>query len=788
MQQLDNPASMNGAIDVADLLAGIWSRKAMILIIFLLSVGAAFGFVSVSTPKYRATAKVLVDNLETPFTKSQTTDPGQVIRIEERDVLSQVEVANSPDLAREVLLSLDDETQASFTKAKPAGLIDRLMIATGFKPNPVRLAPDQRALNRFANNTSIYAIPRSKVIVLRYASSRPERAALIANRLAEKYVEATRNAQMASTDRAQGWLAGQIESLRRQVVDSEVAVEQFRAEAGLLRGATNTLNSQELSELNSQIILAAAAKAEVRAKASSIRELLAQTGTVDASAEVLNSPLIQRLREQQIRVRRSLAELSTIYLDNHPRIKAVRTELTDLDKQVRAEAFKIVNGLEQQAHIAATREATLRQSLEQLKTRATDSNVDEVRLRSLEREAAANRQLLESFLSRYSDAVSRVKPEAQPGLARIIETATVPSSPYFPKKGPIIVLAGIGGLVLGLGLAFLLEVMAAAGRMLPSAAPAAVAPPQPVSPSSATAVEHHVPAPHSPPAAMPAAVAPAPQPRPDLTAGHTAAQPRQGSMATPVAPSSATPAIQQRSPEAVTTLCQLPLAGDAKSGSALAEAVVSDQESDGAKVVRTIASWVFSQGQTMGISKFALVAFPDCTLEAATITIALARVLAENGSRVIVVDASGAPDNFNHVALLEPNAGLSELLSGQATFSDVIVRDRISAAHILGSGGALPDGQPGSISAVLEALDHAYDLILLHNGPTRFPASRDQSGLTSCEAGLVVAATGNVGEANALCGAFARAGWRAVETIAITRHAATVQDVAQPSQGVAAAL
>ncbi len=787
MQQQHSTFPVSGAIDVGEVLAGIWSRKAMVLIMFLLAVGASVGFVSISTPKYRATAKVLVENLETAFTKTSGTSADQITRIEERDVLSQVEVASSPDLAREVLLSLDDKSQASFTRVKPAGLIDRLMFAAGFDQDPRSLSPEQRALGRFARNTSVYAVPRSKVIVMRYSSSRPERAALIVNRLAEKYVEATRNAQQATTNRAQDWLAGQIDILRRQVVDSEVAVEQFRAEAGLLKGTTTTLNSQELSELNSQIILASAAKAEALAKASSIRELLAQTGTVDASTDVLGSPLIQRLREQQVRVRRSLAELSTIYLDNHPRIKAVRTELQDLDRQVRAEALKIVNGLEQQAQIAATREATLRQSLDQLKVRATDTGVDEVKLRSLEREAAANRQLLESFLSRYSDAASRVRPEAQPGLARIIETATVPSSPYFPKKGPVIVLSGIGGLVLGIGLAFLLEVMAAAGRM--HAAAQAVhshAPLQQVAAVSPLPPQRQA-GPPSTTSAGDGAVPLASAGLPDATKN-----PRTGTDATPIsvpatAPPIGAPRTTATPQSAAVTLCTVPFSRDAHAAAQLAQTVIGEPGSQYAQAIRSIASWAIRLRQTMDVSHIACVPFADCALDTAAVSVGLARGLAGQGCRVILLDASDDAGHINQVAMLDPGPGVSELLAGQATFSDVIVRDHVSPAHIIGSGLGPYLAQPGKMKPVLDALDHAYDIILVHNGSTRFPAVQDHSALTFCDAGFVVATAANNGEANALCGALTRASWKAAQTIAVsTPH--VQQPEAKVPQDIAAAL
>ena len=74
MQQDNTNFAPGGAIDVGEILVGIWRRKTMIGIFALVAVGFALAFVATSSPKYSATAKVLVENLETPFTKAQDPD------------------------------------------------------------------------------------------------------------------------------------------------------------------------------------------------------------------------------------------------------------------------------------------------------------------------------------------------------------------------------------------------------------------------------------------------------------------------------------------------------------------------------------------------------------------------------------------------------------------------------------------------------------------------------------------------------------------------------------------
>ncbi len=453
------------AVDLRDVLSGLRRRKRAMAITTLTATLIGLVFAFAATPRYTAESRVIVDKFDTAFSRSDRADDS-ARDISEQLVTSQVEVLRSRNIAKQVVEGLDLVDNPEFSgRGVPLSPITRFLAALGFIGDPRKKTPEQRAIESYYRNLVVYVIPKSQVIAIEFTSRIPDMAAKLANAVADTYIIETRQAQTESTGRARDWLAGQIEELRGKVVASETAAEAFRAKAGLLKGSTATLGSQELSELNSQIILAESNRSEAQAKAKAIRELLARTGTVDASVAVLDSPLVQRLREQQVALIRSRAELSTIYLGNHPRLIAVNRELADLDRQIRAEALKIVDRLDQEARIAAARETSLRSSLNGLKTRASETNVDEVKLRALEREAAANRSLLETFLNRYTDARARDTVNAQPGLARVISRADVPTDPSYPKRGPIVLLSMLAGCAIALGLAFLAEVMSTVARI-----------------------------------------------------------------------------------------------------------------------------------------------------------------------------------------------------------------------------------------------------------------------------------------------------------------------------------
>ena len=252
-------------------------------------------------------------------------------------------------------------------------------------------------------------------------------------------------------------------------------MEQFRSSNGLYAGSNNvTLGAQQLSELNSQLILAKAQRSETEARARLIKKMLDEKSDIDATPEVLKSELIGRLIEQRAQVQHQLAELSATPLPSHPRLKQLNSELTDVRSQIRQEATKIVRGLENEAEVASARETSLRSSLNEVQSQASGQSNAEIKLRALEREAKANRDLLESYLARFRDASARHDMAAVPASATIVSRAPVSSKPSFPKCGPISALATSATALLALAFVLSRELIggtAATGAASPATKP-----------------------------------------------------------------------------------------------------------------------------------------------------------------------------------------------------------------------------------------------------------------------------------------------------------------------------
>ncbi len=684
------------SFSIVDVMRGMGQRKLLMVSSLLLGIFAGLAVITVFKPSYQSEARVLIENLETPYDRANVSQPDTRERlIDERTITSQVAVLSSEDLSMRVVTALDLPAKVEFDPMKKGlGMLKLMMIATGFSDDPRLMTVEQRAFDHMSKQLTIYPLPVSNVIAIKYSAADGQTAADVANALAQTYVLSTREAKSGDNSRARQWLSGQIDDLRQKVTTSDAAVEKFRAESGLFKGATTTLGSQEISELNTQITLAEASSAEAAAKAEEIRSLLETRGSVEASSEVLSSATIQRLREQQVDAQRRLSDLSATYLPNHPKMQAAQKQVNELERLMRREALKIVDGLQGQAKVAAARANSLRNSLETMKAREGGSLQDDVKLKELEREAKANRDQLETLLARYADSNTRQNLDLQPGFARIIQSASVSATPYFPRVGPTVLLATLAGLGMGVGLAFLLEIMAQAARLNNTVMSQMQGAPRQQHPArDAMDTDFEIPTLEVPPQTV----------RPPMTPPSQAA-------AAPAAP------IQEHVAPVPMVLASVPQARSGIEARALMAALAQ-----GGSMNETMTH-LSGQLQKMlgkGAMKACALTSVGGGLEVATSALALGRNLADAGVKTILIDLEPTRGLIADLMELPHAPGLTELLNGASDFSKAIQRDGQSELQFLrhGSAAAASTAQlPLRMETITRTLMEIYDIVLVHVG------------------------------------------------------------------------
>jgi uncharacterized protein involved in exopolysaccharide biosynthesis/Mrp family chromosome partitioning ATPase len=502
------PVNPTGEPDFRALGRALWRKKFRIIAFTLIAAAAAFVVVNAITPRYRSEARILLEAKENVFLRAEADKQTDRSGVDPEAVTSQVQVILSRDLAREVIKKEGLAGVREFNSAIGGMSIGRTLLGLiGLARNPSEMTADERTIEAFYERLSVNAIERSRVITISFSSANPDLAARVANSIAATYLTMQQTARQQQTREASQWLAGEIANMRAKVADAEAKIEEYRAKANLYAGSNNSsLPSQQLTEITSQLSAARGQRADLDTRARQLRELLKSSKAVEGS-DIANSETMRRLTEQRVALRAQLAEQSSTLLDQHPRIKELRAQIGELERQMHAEGERLARQLENDAKLAEDRVESLTKSLDQVKKLASHTNEQDVQLRALEREGKAQRDLLESYLAKYREAVARDNINAAPAEARIISRASPAIKPDYPKKVPIVLIAAFAAFTLSAGFTVTGELLSPSAGYPYSYPPAVYAaapplapampcdPPLPVMPAAPVMPFHAAPAP-----------------------------------------------------------------------------------------------------------------------------------------------------------------------------------------------------------------------------------------------------------------------------------------------------
>jgi polysaccharide biosynthesis transport protein len=661
---------METDVDLSALGAALWRDRYKILRPTLLVALVTFLIVIMIPAKYQSESRVLVMGRDNVYMRPDV-DKDVMYRndVDQEAVTSQAQLVLSRDLAKEVIAQLKLNELPEFDPARSGvSLIKSLLGFFGIVRNPLSMTPEERVLEAYYDRLSVFPVEKSRVIVIDFLSENPTLAARVANAIADAYLERQQAAKQDQAKSAGAWLSGEIEKLRTKVADAEAKVEAFRSKSNLLVGPNNTtLSAQSLGDLNAQLAAARAQKADAEAKAKLIRNML-KSGDPIESSDILNSELIRRLSEQRVTLRAQLAEQSSSLLENHPRIKELKAQIDDLDKQLRKEAETIARSLENDAKLADARVAAQMANFDQLKSQAAATNEDDVQLRALERDAKSQRDLLESYLAKYREASARETTIASaPPDARVISRATVSTVPAYPKKLPTVLIASLATMVLCVGLVLTRELLASPFSGATTAAP--------------------------------------------LRAPRFASQ-----AAAPVAPAAAVTAAVERTRYD---------AGSLGSRSARIASAMKERPPVGVPV-SAIEEFAHNLHE-VGVAGSQMVFFgaaPD--LDISGIAVKFARALARD-TRVVLVGLGSGDTAIRSISAEPGAAGLAELTAGTASFGEIITKDKGSLLNLIASGPASrhtlvsAPGMAGNFVALAASYAHVVADGGLFGGPDMEP-------------------------------------------------------------------
>jgi len=443
-------------VDLREMARILWRRWKTVAAVPLLLVTLALVYVLAATTLYTATATVLVDPR-----RANVVDTNQAVLsnfgTDDATIESQTLLIQSVAILQRVVEKLKLTDDAEFMP-KP-GLLDpirRLFSAgapaDGASPEDAAKA---RSIEILQKRMKVTRQGTTFLVDINVASEVPQKAARIANAIADSYFEEQVRAKYDATRIAATWLSSQIDGLKSRVVASEQAVEDFRAANNLSLAQGVTVNDQQITDLNNKLIAARAQTAEARAKYDQVQQLAKSGGDPGGINAAISSDMITKLRTQYADIAKNEADLSSKYGPRHPLVANVRAQLQDTQRLINEEIRRILDSTKHDYDVAQSREASLQHSLDQLQGVSGASGQAQVRLHELQREAEANRTLYESYLARYKETSAQESLEMPD--SRVVTRASVPIRPSSPKTLLVLGLALMVGLGGGCVLAFLAD-------------------------------------------------------------------------------------------------------------------------------------------------------------------------------------------------------------------------------------------------------------------------------------------------------------------------------------------
>ncbi|MFB9949545.1 polysaccharide biosynthesis tyrosine autokinase [Rhizobium puerariae] len=456
-------------IDLDKLWAAAVRRSGVIAVCLVATIALAGLYLVTAQPIYTAMTQILIDeNLSRYAEDDKDSQTAQQI---DNRMSSAVEILKSKALALRVVdkARLDQNEMIVNPPRSPVDLAKGVVrsvvsLVTPGSPPPseelARMGRREKAAAMLQQSLTVERTGRSSVIALSFRSPDPQLSASVARTYADSYLTDQLNANFDASERASLWLQERLNDLNTRSQQASLAVEQYKVEHNLVSPRGELLSAQQLSDLNSQLIVAQADAATASARYNQYKAIVdkgadAAVQNAVVSARDTDNTVIQDLRKRYIAINDREQGIIQQFGADHPQAIALKGEKNDVAQQIYRELQQLTGSFRNEFEVASSREKSLRDSIERVAGRDSQANVSMVQLRELEQRATALKALYESYLGRFEEATQRQSfPIAK---ARVISDAGVPTAPSSPRKTLAMALSVVLGLMIGGAVATLLE-------------------------------------------------------------------------------------------------------------------------------------------------------------------------------------------------------------------------------------------------------------------------------------------------------------------------------------------
>jgi exopolysaccharide transport family protein len=461
----DRPDGADGFGELVDFAVGFLLRQyPLILFVMMMVLGIGFIYLRVMPPAYTAQATIVLGREKAQFLQQQSIINDAPIDTPQLE--SQIQILKSKAIALSVINQLKLMEDPEYAASGPrivqtvyesvANVFDAAPNVGGASKSKL-----DAVLAAFEDRLTVTRVGLSYVIEIGFSSRSPDRAAQIANAIANAYIIDQLDAKYQANRTATTWLRDRLQELSEQTSSAERAVNAFKGQNNIVAADGKLMDDQQVAELNSRLVAARAQTSEVSARLSQLNTILrsdsSDTALATSISDASTSPIIIALRQQYLELARRESEWSARYSRDHLAVVNLRNRMREIRGSMVDELRRLAETYKNEFEIAKQRQEEVEKQLEQAVAQSRSVGTAQVSLRELESSAKGYRALYDSFLQRYMGSVQQ---ESFPITeARVISPASAPLKKSKPKTIVVIALSLFGGLGLGVGLGFLRDTM-----------------------------------------------------------------------------------------------------------------------------------------------------------------------------------------------------------------------------------------------------------------------------------------------------------------------------------------
>ncbi|MBC9879664.1 polysaccharide biosynthesis tyrosine autokinase [Bradyrhizobium sp. INPA01-394B] len=431
--------------NVLELANLLWRRKVGIAAAALIGACLAVTVGKSLTPRYTATAQLYVDPRELQLVDRELTPRAQDVSGMSMVVESQARLITSNSVLLQVIQQAGLDKDPEFGGGGDSKtLTSSLLGLIGLQPRATSAAETKEvqlaALDALNKHITIRKTEKSFIVDIEVWSTDPAKAAMLANTLTNAYLTESRNSQALAARRATSELSGRLKELRERLRNAETTLATYKAQNNFVGTQDSLISDQQLSSSNQRLSAARAATMDAQARLDQIEANKRTAADAGAIPEALQSPTIANLRAQYADARKKYAEQTAELGPRHPALRQTEKQVEDLKRTINEEIERFALSAKNDLTRARDYEASLNRALEVQKRQSVQLSQAAVRLRELEREADASRDVYQSFLKRSRE--TEEQETLNTSAARVIGEATVPQRRSFPPGMSLFAMIG----------------------------------------------------------------------------------------------------------------------------------------------------------------------------------------------------------------------------------------------------------------------------------------------------------------------------------------------------------